>query len=153
MTDAVKTDRCRGVRRRPDRQDPCGESGAAAGRAAQVCGRCEAARRRQRSPNCTARRSPYRRRDGRCIDGRDGDLFEHRHARRSDPAIGRAEESTCSAKSRSISTLERARAAPRRSKHAGVVCMIGFQRRFDPTFAAFKARIEAGEIGSRKCWW
>jgi myo-inositol 2-dehydrogenase/D-chiro-inositol 1-dehydrogenase len=30
---------------------------------------------------------------------------------------------------------------------AGVVCMVGFQRRFDPTFAALKARLEAGEIG------
>jgi myo-inositol 2-dehydrogenase/D-chiro-inositol 1-dehydrogenase len=30
---------------------------------------------------------------------------------------------------------------------AGVPCMIGFQRRFDPTFAALKRRIDAGEIG------
>jgi myo-inositol 2-dehydrogenase/D-chiro-inositol 1-dehydrogenase len=30
---------------------------------------------------------------------------------------------------------------------AGIVCMIGFQRRFDPTFAAIKARLAAGEIG------
>ena len=30
---------------------------------------------------------------------------------------------------------------------AGVTCLIGFQRRYDPTFAAFKARIDAGEIG------
>ena len=53
-----------------------------------------------------------------------------------------------SAKSLSISRLERARACARGpSKRAGVVCMIGFQRRFDPTFAAVKARIEAGEIG------
>ena len=30
---------------------------------------------------------------------------------------------------------------------AGVTCLIGFQRRYDPTFAALKARIDAGEIG------
>ncbi len=31
---------------------------------------------------------------------------------------------------------------------AGVACMIGFQRRFDPTFAALKRRLDAGEIGA-----
>jgi len=30
---------------------------------------------------------------------------------------------------------------------ARVTCMIGFQRRFDPTFAAVKQRLDAGEIG------
>jgi myo-inositol 2-dehydrogenase/D-chiro-inositol 1-dehydrogenase len=30
----------------------------------------------------------------------------------------------------------------------GVPCMIGFQRRFDPTFAALKRRLDAGEIGA-----
>jgi myo-inositol 2-dehydrogenase/D-chiro-inositol 1-dehydrogenase len=30
---------------------------------------------------------------------------------------------------------------------AGVPCLIGFQRRYDPTFAALKARLVAGEIG------
>ena len=30
---------------------------------------------------------------------------------------------------------------------AGTPCMLGFQRRYDPTFAALKARIEKGEIG------
>ena len=44
--------------------------------------------------------------------------------------------------------LERARACARAVEAAGVVCMIGFQRRFDPTFAAVKARIAAGEIGT-----
>ena len=44
-------------------------------------------------------------------------------------------------------TLERARACADAVAKAGVVCMIGFQRRFDPTFAALKARVEAGEIG------
>ncbi|MGF6766477.1 myo-inositol 2-dehydrogenase/D-chiro-inositol 1-dehydrogenase [Paraburkholderia sp. GAS33] len=45
-------------------------------------------------------------------------------------------------------TLERARACALAVERAGVVCMIGFQRRFDPTFAALKARIDAGEIGT-----
>lgn len=45
-------------------------------------------------------------------------------------------------------TLERARACARAVERAGVVCMIGFQRRFDPTFAALKARLDAGEIGT-----
>ena len=44
-------------------------------------------------------------------------------------------------------TLERARAAADAVAKAGVLCMIGFQRRFDPTFAAVKARLQAGEIG------
>ncbi|MGE8473722.1 MAG: Gfo/Idh/MocA family oxidoreductase, partial [Paraburkholderia hospita] len=45
-------------------------------------------------------------------------------------------------------TLERARACADAVAKAGIVCMIGFQRRFDPTFAALKARIDAGEIGT-----
>lgn len=44
-------------------------------------------------------------------------------------------------------TLERARQCAAAVKEAGVACLIGFQRRYDPTFAAVKARIEAGEIG------
>ena len=44
-------------------------------------------------------------------------------------------------------SLERARTCAASVKRAGVTCMIGFQRRFDPTFAAARARIEAGEIG------
>ncbi|MFM0322956.1 inositol 2-dehydrogenase [Caballeronia glebae] len=43
--------------------------------------------------------------------------------------------------------IERARACADAVAKAGVVCMIGFQRRFDPTFSAVKARIDAGEIG------
>lgn len=31
---------------------------------------------------------------------------------------------------------------------SGVTCMLGFQRRFDPTFFAARQRIEAGEIGT-----
>lgn len=45
-------------------------------------------------------------------------------------------------------TLERARACADAVERAGVVCMIGFQRRFDPTFSALKARLDAGEIGT-----
>ncbi|ALK30313.1 inositol 2-dehydrogenase [Burkholderia plantarii] len=44
--------------------------------------------------------------------------------------------------------LERARACEAAVARAGVVCMIGFQRRFDPTFEAVKARIDAGEVGA-----
>ena len=44
-------------------------------------------------------------------------------------------------------SLERARACAAAVERAGVTCMIGFQRRFDPTFAALKARVTAGEIG------
>ena len=43
--------------------------------------------------------------------------------------------------------LARARACADAVHAAGVTCMIGFQRRFDPTFAALKARLDAGEIG------
>jgi myo-inositol 2-dehydrogenase/D-chiro-inositol 1-dehydrogenase len=43
--------------------------------------------------------------------------------------------------------VERARACAEAVKRAGVTCMIGFQRRFDPTFAALKQRLDAGEIG------
>jgi myo-inositol 2-dehydrogenase/D-chiro-inositol 1-dehydrogenase len=42
----------------------------------------------------------------------------------------------------------RARACAAAVKSAGITCMIGFQRRFDPTFAAVKARMRAGEIGT-----
>ncbi|MET0330247.1 MAG: inositol 2-dehydrogenase [Dyella sp.] len=44
--------------------------------------------------------------------------------------------------------LARARECELAVKTSGVVCMIGFQRRFDPTFAALKARLDAGEIGT-----
>jgi myo-inositol 2-dehydrogenase/D-chiro-inositol 1-dehydrogenase len=43
--------------------------------------------------------------------------------------------------------VERARACAAAVREAGVTCMIGFQRRFDPTFAALKQRLDAGEIG------
>jgi myo-inositol 2-dehydrogenase / D-chiro-inositol 1-dehydrogenase len=45
-------------------------------------------------------------------------------------------------------TVARSRESADAVKRNGVVCMIGFQRRFDPTFAALKARIERGEIGT-----
>ena len=44
--------------------------------------------------------------------------------------------------------LARASECEKTVKAAGKVCLIGFQRRFDPTFAAVKARIDAGEIGT-----
>ena len=45
-------------------------------------------------------------------------------------------------------TIGRATQCAQAVERAGVVCMIGFQRRFDPTFAALKARLDAGEIGT-----
>ncbi|RQS07990.1 inositol 2-dehydrogenase [Burkholderia sp. Bp9002] len=43
--------------------------------------------------------------------------------------------------------VARSRACAEAVRRNGVACMIGFQRRFDPTFAALKARVERGEIG------
>ena len=43
--------------------------------------------------------------------------------------------------------LERAQACAQAVAEAGVTCMIGFQRRFDPTFEALSRRLAAGEIG------
>ena len=43
--------------------------------------------------------------------------------------------------------LARARTCAEAVKRAGVTCLIGFQRRYDPTFAALKERLDAGEIG------
>jgi myo-inositol 2-dehydrogenase / D-chiro-inositol 1-dehydrogenase len=43
--------------------------------------------------------------------------------------------------------LDRARTCAEAVARAGVACLIGFQRRYDPTFAALKTRIEQGEIG------
>jgi myo-inositol 2-dehydrogenase/D-chiro-inositol 1-dehydrogenase len=43
--------------------------------------------------------------------------------------------------------LERARSCEKAVRAAGKACLIGFQRRFDPTFSALKRRIEQGEIG------
>ncbi|CDG83616.1 inositol 2-dehydrogenase [Janthinobacterium agaricidamnosum] len=45
-------------------------------------------------------------------------------------------------------TLERARDCAAAVAKAGVLCMIGFQRRYDPTFSAVKQRILQGEIGT-----
>ncbi len=44
--------------------------------------------------------------------------------------------------------LARARTCAEAVKRAGVTCLVGFQRRYDPTFAAVRARIDAGEIGT-----
>lgn len=47
-------------------------------------------------------------------------------------------------------TLERARVCAEAVAKAGVTALIGFQRRYDPTFAALKARVDAGEIGEQE---
>jgi myo-inositol 2-dehydrogenase/D-chiro-inositol 1-dehydrogenase len=44
--------------------------------------------------------------------------------------------------------LARARECGKAVEASAKVCQIGFQRRFDPTFAALKARLDAGEIGT-----
>jgi len=44
-------------------------------------------------------------------------------------------------------SLSRAQACADAVSRAGVACMIGFQRRFDPTFNEAKARLARGEIG------
>ncbi|WP_310629877.1 inositol 2-dehydrogenase [Paraburkholderia sp.] len=44
--------------------------------------------------------------------------------------------------------IGRARECAEAVARAGVVAMIGFQRRYDPTFAALKQRLDAGEIGT-----
>jgi myo-inositol 2-dehydrogenase/D-chiro-inositol 1-dehydrogenase len=44
--------------------------------------------------------------------------------------------------------LARARECAAAVAQAGVLCMIGFQRRYDPTFVAVKERLVAGEIGT-----
>src|SRR5438094_7162757 len=43
--------------------------------------------------------------------------------------------------------LGRARTCAQAVARAGVACLIGFQRRYDPTFSAIKERLSAGEIG------
>ena len=43
--------------------------------------------------------------------------------------------------------LDRARVCAEAVHAAGVTCLIGFQRRYDPTFSAIKHRIMQGEIG------
>jgi len=44
-------------------------------------------------------------------------------------------------------SVDRARACADAVKRAGVACMIGFNRRYDPTFAAVKERLAQGEVG------
>ena len=45
-------------------------------------------------------------------------------------------------------SVSRARACAAAVKAANVACMIGFQRRFDPTFSEARARMDHGEIGN-----
>lgn len=47
-------------------------------------------------------------------------------------------------------TLERARMCAKAVDEAGVTALIGFQRRYDPTFSALKARVDSGEIGEQE---
>jgi myo-inositol 2-dehydrogenase/D-chiro-inositol 1-dehydrogenase len=44
-------------------------------------------------------------------------------------------------------SVERARACADAVERAGVACLIGFNRRYDPTFAALKERLAQGEVG------
>jgi len=44
--------------------------------------------------------------------------------------------------------LARARECAAAVARAGVPCVVGFQRRYDPTFAALERRLDAGEIGA-----
>jgi len=44
-------------------------------------------------------------------------------------------------------SLERARSCQVAAAKTGMPVMVGFNRRFDPTFSAFKASVQAGEIG------
>lgn len=44
--------------------------------------------------------------------------------------------------------IARARSCMAAVAKAGVLCMIGFQRRYDPTFMAVKQRLAAGQIGT-----
>lgn len=43
--------------------------------------------------------------------------------------------------------IQRARHCEQAILDSGVLCMIGLQRRFDPTFSTLKKRLDAGEIG------
>lgn len=45
-------------------------------------------------------------------------------------------------------SVARAEACAKAVEQAGVACMVGFQRRFDPTFSALKQRLDQGEIGA-----
>jgi myo-inositol 2-dehydrogenase / D-chiro-inositol 1-dehydrogenase len=45
-------------------------------------------------------------------------------------------------------SVPRAEACAAAVKAAGVACMIGFQRRFDPTFSEARARMDRGDIGT-----
>jgi hypothetical protein len=73
--------------------------------------------------------------------------FQHGHARGPDPAFGRRRQGHFLRKTRRFDDRPGARRAAA-VKEAKVLCMLGFQRRYDPTFNAVKTRIEAGEIGT-----
>ncbi len=83
----------------------------------------------------------------RRVDHRRRHRLEHRHACRSASSAQPRRARRSSARSRSTWTSCARAPALRLSRAAGVTCMIGFQRRYDPTFAALKERLLAGEIG------
>ena len=108
-------------------------------------------RPRRRSPRSTARRSAASR---ACSPTRSIRAvviaLVDRHARRPDPARrGVGQGDLLRKAGRPRSSIARASCAEA-VKRAGVPCMIGFQRRYDPTFSAVKARIDAGEIGDAR---
>ena len=45
-------------------------------------------------------------------------------------------------------SVDRVRGCLAAARQAGIVLMVGFNRRFDPHFAALKSRLDAGEIGA-----
>jgi len=108
---------------------------------------CDAVPRRRASwPRIWARPSPIsiaflrRRRAG------GGDRLVHRHSRQPHPARRSGTEGDLLREAGG----SRPRARPRGPGGGGrrrVPCLIGFQRRYDPTFAALKRRLDAGEIG------
>jgi len=68
-----------------------------------------------------------------------------RYARRPDPARCGGGQGDLLREAGRLA-LDRARTCAEAVARAGSPCLIGFQRRYDPTFAALKARIVQGEI-------
>ena len=90
----------------------------------------------------------HRRRDHRGQGHRRGpDRHADRHPCRPDRAVRAGQARRSSARSRSTSTRSASRPASRSSTRPAVPLMIGFNRRFDPNFAALKARLADGAIG------
>ena len=105
-------------------------------------------RQRRHSPSVIARRSPRSRRSSRTRASASRLICSSTdtHADLIRSAADSAKHIFCE-KPVDLD-LARARACAEAVKHAGVTCLIGFQRRYDPTFSALKARIQKGEIGT-----